>query len=279
VITGAGDQAAQSIGTGITGPGTISVTIGTSGVVFAATDSYVPDAFGRLHAYCHAAPGKWHLMGVTLSAGGSLRWFRDTLCDSEKAEAEAADRDAYDLMTEAASRVPAGSEGLLFLPYLSGERTPHPDPDARGVFFGLSLRHSKAHMTRAVLEGVTFSLRQCLDLLCSLGVCLGRVRVSGGGARSVLWSRLLADILNFEVVELNITQGACYGAALLAGVGTDVYHDVDDACYHTIREVGSTWPGANRQVYDRFFERYQALYPALKAEYAAMARTLNPDSE
>jgi xylulokinase len=170
VVAGAGDQAAQSIGTGIAREGVVSVTIGTSGVVFAATNQYGFDPTGELHAYCHAVPGTWHLMGVTLSAGGSLRWFRDTLCEAERAEAARTGRDVYDIIAELASTAPPGSDGLLFLPYLTGERTPHADPDARGVFFGLSLRHSKAHMARAVLEGVTFSLRECLDLLCAAWV-------------------------------------------------------------------------------------------------------------
>ena len=162
-------------------------------------------------------------MGVTLSAGGSLRWFRDALCDVEKAEALKTGRDAYDIITEAAGAVPVGSDGLLFLPYLTGERTPHADPFARGVFFGLSLRHGKAHMARAVLEGVTFSLRECLDLLCALGQSCARVRVSGGGSRSPFWRQMMADVFGVEIVEVNVTQGACYGAALLAGVGTGVY--------------------------------------------------------
>jgi len=279
VVAGAGDQAAQSIGTGITGPGTISVTIGTSGVVFAATDSYMPDAQGRLHAYCHAVPGKWHLMGVTLAAGGSLRWLRDTVCESEKTRAAASGQDAYDLMTEAASRVPPGCEGLLFLPYLSGERTPYPDPDARGVFSGLSLTTTRAHIIRAVLEGVTFSLRDCLDLLCSLGVCFGRIRVSGGGARSELWRRMMADVFNSEVVELNVMQGACYGAALLAGVGVGVFQDAEDACIRTIREIGSIWPGKNRAVYEPYYERFRALYPALKDEFGRMGKVTDPARE
>ena len=263
VVAGAGDQAAQSIGTGIAREGIVSVTIGTSGVVFAATGKYAFDPTGGLHAYCHAVPDTWHLMGVTLSAGGSLRWFRDALCQSEKAEVARTGRDVYDIITELAATAPAGSDGLLFLPYLTGERTPHADPDARGVFFGLSLRHSKAHMARAVLEGVTFSLRECLDLLCGLGQSCARVRVSGGGSRSVFWRQMMADVFGVEIVEVNVTQGAAYGAALLAGVGTGIYANEEQACERAVRETGSTKPGPNAGAYADAYERYRALYPAL----------------
>jgi xylulokinase len=273
VVAGAGDQAAQSIGTGIADEGIVSVTIGTSGVVFAATNSYLPDQTGRMHAYCHAAPGRWHLMGVTLSAGGSLRWYRDTFCEAEKQSAVVSGRDAYDILTEAASRVPAGSEGLLFLPYLSGERCPYPDPNARGVFLGLSLRHSKPHLGRAVIEGVTFSLRDCLELLCKHNLSCGRIRVSGGGSRSPLWRQVMADVFGSEIVTVNVSQGAAYGAALLAGVGTGIYNTVQEACQRTIRETGVTQPGPVRKAYDDFYQRYRALYPKLKNEFMLLAET------
>jgi xylulokinase len=267
VVAGAGDQAAQSIGTGIAREGAVSVTIGTSGVVFAATNQYRFDLTGKLHAYCHAVPDTWHLMGVTLSAGGSLRWFRDALCDSERAEAQRTGRDVYDIITELAATAPAGSDGLLFLPYFTGERTPHADPNARGVFFGLSLRHTKAHMARAVLEGVTFSLRECLDLLCKLGQSCSRVRVSGGGSRSALWRQMMADVFGTEIVEVNVTQGAAYGAALLAGVGTGVYTNEEQACANAVHETGSTKPGPDTGKYAESYERYRALYPALAPEF------------
>jgi xylulokinase len=272
VVAGAGDQAAQSIGTGIARAGIVSVTIGTSGVVFAATNKYKSDATGELHAYCHAVPGTWHLMGVTLSAGGSLRWFRDTLCEAEKTEAARTGRDVYDIITELASTAPVGSDGLLFLPYLTGERTPHADPNARGVFFGLSLRHTKAHMARAVLEGVTFSLRECLDLLCALGQSCSRVRVSGGGSRSAFWRQMMADVFGTEIVEVNVTQGAAYGAALLAGVGTGIYADAGQACERTVHETGSTNPGPNAGQYAESYERYRALYPAVAPEFRRLAQ-------
>ena len=272
VVVGAGDQAAQSIGTGIAREGIVSVTIGTSGVVFAATNGYTFDPTGELHAYCHAVPDTWHLMGVTLSAGGGMRWFRDTLCQPEEAEAARTGRDVYDVITKLAATAPVGSDGLLFLPYLTGERTPHADPDARGVFFGLSLRHTKAHMARAVLEGVTFSLRECLDLLCNLGQSCSRVRVSGGGSRSAFWRQMMADVFGTEIVEVNVTQGAAYGAALLAGVGTGVYSSEELACERTVRETGSTKPGSNAGEYAKCFERYRALYPALAPEFRRAAR-------
>jgi len=268
VVAGAGDQAAQSLGTGITSPGVVSVTIGTSGVVFAATAGYVFDPTGAMHSYCHAVPQTWHLMGVTLSAGGSLRWLRDTVWQHERS----ASADIYGLMTAAASKVPAGADGLLFLPYLSGERTPYPDPDARGVFFGLSLRHGREHLTRAVIEGVTFALRDGLELLCRLETRCGRVRVSGGGAKSALWRQVMADVFNVEIAEVNVTQGAAFGAALLAGVGAGVFGSVREACDKTVRETTITLPGADVARYSQYYERYRALYPALLGEFKALAR-------
>jgi len=275
VVGGAGDQAAQSIGTGIISSGIVSVTIGTSGVVFAVTDSYLYDKTGRLHAYCHAVPGKWHLMGVMLAAGGSFRWYRDVLCEVELTKATATGSDAYDILTAAAAVVPPGSEGLLFLPYLSGERTPYPDPNARGVFFGLSLCHTKPHLTRAVVEGVTYGLKDSLRLLCELGIKFDRVRISGGGARSQLWRQIMADVFNVEIIEVNTTESAAYGAALLAGVGIGFYENVEAACQRTIRETGSTRPGPAASIYADYYERYRALYPVLKEEFKKLSSVLS----
>jgi xylulokinase len=268
VVAGAGDQAAQAIGAGITSSGIVSVTVGTSGVIFDANDSCVIDDLGRLHAYCHAVPAIWHLMGVTLAAGGSLRWLRDSMWTAEKPKAG---QDLYEIIIAAAATIPAGAEGLIFLPYLSGERTPHPDPHARGVFFGLSLRHARAHMARAVLEGVAFSLKECLELLHQVGVRFDRVRISGGGAKSVLWRQIMADVFGVEVVEVNITQGAAYGAALLAGVGAGIFIDAADACARTIRETSVTKPGPDQAFYERLYDRYKALYPLLKKEYEKLS--------
>lgn len=259
VVAGAGDQAAQSIGTGIVDEGVASVTVGTSGVVFAAADRPVVDPTGGLHGYCHAAPKRWHLMGVTLSAGGSFRWLRDLL------------ETDYDRLDWLAAGVKAGADGLIFLPYLSGERTPHADPHARGVFFGLSLAHGRAHLARAVLEGVAFSLNDCLELLCRLQVECGRIRVSGGGAGSVLWRQIMSDVFGRELVTVNVNQGAAYGAALLAAVGVGVFPDVATACRTAVQETGVTRPGSEAVRYARLYQLYRALYPALAHEFAELA--------
>lgn len=275
VVGGGGDQAAQAVGTGIVHEGIVSVTLGTSGVVFAASERYRVEPEGKLHAFCHAVPGQWHLMGVMLSAAGSFRWYRDTLGNMEKAAAAASGRDAYDLLTESAAAAPPGSEGLIFLPYLTGERTPYPDPNARGVFFGLTLRHSKAHLTRAVLEGVSYGLRDSLELMRDLGLAITEVRVSGGGARSALWRQILADTFDVELVTVNVTEGAAYGAALLAGVGADIFGSVADAARTAVQVTGRTAPGPATTVYADFYPRYRALYPALKAEFAATAEVVS----
>lgn len=276
VVCGAGDQAAQAIGTGIYAPGTVSVTIGTSGVVFAAIDEYQIDKTGRLHTYCHAIPGLWHLMGVMLSAGASLRWFKDTFYKQEIIRAKREKIEIYDLITQEANRIPAGSEGLIFLPYLSGERTPYPDPYARGVFFGISLKHSRAHMVRAVIEGITFGLRDCLELLKSLGIRFNRVRVSGGGAKSMLWRRIMADVFDLDIITVNTTQGAALGAAILAGVGTGIYRDIGSACKKIIKETGVTKPGKDVEIYQYYYRQYQNLYPALKQRFKMLATLVNP---
>ena len=255
VVAGAGDQAAEALGCGIVAEGAVSVTIGTSGVVFAATSAPRLDAEGRMHAYCHALAGAWHVMGVMLSAGGSLRWLRDVLGAPVP----------YEVLLEGTADVPAGSEGLLFLPYLTGERTPHADPHARGALVGLTLRHRRAHLTRAVLEGVAFGLRDCLQLLGSLGIDVERVRLSGGGARSPLWRQILADVFDREVATVNVTQGAAFGAAVLAGVGAGVYGGVGEAAGAIVRETHTTCPGPDAARYPACYERYRALYPALAA--------------
>jgi xylulokinase len=270
VVGGGGDQAAQAVGTGSAVEGIVSVTIGTSGVVFATCNAYRPEPQGRLHAFCHAAPGVWHLMGVMLAAGGSFRWFRDTLGEPERAQAAASGGDAYDLLTAAAGNAPAGCEGLLFLPYLCGERTPYPDPHARGAFVGLTLRHTKAHLTRAVMEGVTFGLRDSLELMRGLGLEIRQVRVSGGGARSGVWRQMLADVFDTEIVTVNVTQGAAFGAALLAGVGIAAYPDVTSACQAVVKVTQRCAPGPAAHVYADYYPRYRALYPALAGEFAAL---------
>ncbi|HOX05232.1 MAG TPA: xylulokinase [Planctomycetota bacterium] len=272
VVGGGGDQAAQAVGTGIVSEGAVSVTLGTSGVVFAASDRYRVEPSGLLHAFCHAVPGKWHLMGVMLSAGGSLRWYRDALCGEEKALAARRGCDPYEIMIAEAAKAPAGCEGLIFLPYLTGERTPHPDPLARGAFVGLTLRHGKGHLTRAVLEGVAYGLADSLTLMRELKLSVREIRASGGGARSPLWRQILADVFRAPVATVNSTDGAAYGAALLAGVGTGAFKSVESAAAKAVKVTGRT--GVEKKtaaVYARYYPRYRALYPALKEEFAAVS--------
>lgn len=276
VVAGAGDQAAGAVGTGSVRAGITSVVLGTSGVVFATSDTYRVEPEGRLHAFCHAVPGKWHLMGVMLSAAGSFRWYRDVLGGPEQAVAAQTGQDVYDILTAQAAQAPAGCEGLIFLPYLSGERTPYPDPDARAVFFGLTLRHGKAHLTRAVLEGVAYGLRDSLELVRALDAehPVTQVVVSGGGARSALWRQIFADVFGAEIVTVNATEGAAYGAALLAGVGAGVYTSVENACDTVVRVTGRDRPGDAAPVYAEYYQRYRALYPALAPQFRALSRTV-----
>ncbi len=260
VVAGGGDQAAQAVGVGAIKPGIVALTLGTSGVVFAATSEPYVEPEGRLHAFCHSVPHTWHLMGVMLSAAGSLRWYRDTL----------APQASFDDVVAPAAAVPPASEGLLFLPYLTGERTPHPDPLARGAFVGLTVRHTQPHMTRAVLEGVAFGLRDCMELIRAASP-IDQVRVSGGGAKSALWRQILADVMNTELVTVNTTEGAAYGAALLAGVGAGRWASVAESCTATVRPVERTAPvAANVPVYEQAYAHYRSLYPALKPLFHAI---------
>jgi xylulokinase len=256
VVGGGGDQAAGAVGVGAVQPGVVSLALGTSGVVFASTSAPFIEPQGRLHAFCHAVPGRWHLMGVMLSAAGSLRWYRDTFHPGQD----------YDSLLAPAADIPSGCEGLLFLPYLTGERTPYPDPLARGAFVGLTIRHNQGHLVRAVLEGVAFGLRDSFELMKQAGQKeIRQVRVSGGGARSLLWRQILADVLGAELVTVNTTEGAAYGSALLAGVGAGLWPDVDSACHATVRLTGSTAPQpAEMAAYEKYYALYRQLYPALK---------------
>jgi xylulokinase len=262
IVGGGGDQAAAAVGTGAVEQGIVSLSLGTSGVVFATTDRPTIEPDGRLHAFCHSVPGKWHLMGVMLSAAGSLRWFRDTF-------AATAD---FDALLAPAADVPPGSEGLLFLPYLTGERTPYPDPLARGAFVGLTVRHGLPQLTRSVLEGVAFGLRDCFELMKSAGLgAVSQVRVSGGGARSPLWRQILADVLKTELVTVSSEEGAAYGAALLAAVGTGAFADVPGACREAISITGRTEPGTPASAYESIYAVYRSLYPALKPIFGSLA--------
>lgn len=263
IVGGGGDQAAGGLGMGAVSPGIVALTLGTSGVVFAATKEPLVQPEGRLHAFCHAVPDRWHFMGVMLSAAGSLQWYRDTLAPEAPFD---------DLVNEAAAVAP-GSEGLFFLPYLSGERTPHPDPLARGAWVGLTTRHGRGHLTRAVLEGVAYGIRDSFTLIQAAGVGpISQVRIAGGGARSALWRQIMADVLGTELVTVNTTEGAAYGAALLAGVGAGLWASAEEACRSTIRITGHTSPNAaNRADYDTLYPNYQALYPALSPTFNAVA--------
>ena len=263
VAAGGGDQAAQAVGVGAVEPGVVALTVGTSGVVFATTPSALIESEGRLHAFCHAVPGMWHFMGVMLSAAGSLQWYRDTLAPGL----------SFDELLHEAEAVPAGSEGLQFLPYLSGERTPYPDPLARGAFVGLTLRHGRGHLTRALLEGVSFGLKDSFTLIQQAGLGeIRQVRASGGGTKGALWRQILASVLEAELVTVNTTEGAAFGAALLAGVGAQAWPDVPAACAAAVRITGSTRPDPGQaQVYRQAYPLYRALYPALKPSFDQMA--------
>ncbi|MBN2471718.1 MAG: xylulokinase [Anaerolineae bacterium] len=262
VVGGGGDQAAGAVGMGAVQPGIVALTLGTSGVVFATTETALIEPEGRLHAFCHAIPDRWHFMGVMLSAAGSLQWYRDTLAPGID----------FDTLLTPAESVAPGSEGLFFLPYLTGERTPYPDPLARGAWVGLTVRHTQAHMTRAVLEGVAFGIKDSFMLIQEAGLGeISQVRIAGGGAKSPLWRQIMADVLGAELVTVNTTEGAAFGAALLAGVGAGLYPDGATACEATIQVTGSTVPGPNAARYPAYYERYRALYPALADQFRAIA--------
>jgi xylulokinase len=265
VVGGGGDQAAAAVGTGAVVEGTVSLSLGTSGVVFASADRPIVEPEGRLHAFCHAVPGKWHLMGVMLSAAGSLRWYRDALAPGV----------GFDALIEPAADVPPGSDGLLFLPYLTGERTPYPDPLARGALVGLTVRHTQPHLTRAVLEGVAFGLRDSFELMKGVGLAdITQVRITGGGAKSPLWRQVLSDVFQVELVTVNTTEGAAYGAALLAATGMGVFPDVATACEAVVQTTGSTTPGPASVVYEEMYPLYRELYPALRPSFDALSRVV-----
>ncbi len=268
VVGGGGDQAAGAVGNGIVRPGVLSCTVGSSGVVFAYMAEPKRDPRGRVHTFCHAVPGAWHVMGVTQGAGLSLRWFRDQFGGLERVLAAHLGADPYEILIEEARRAPVGCEGLIFLPYLMGERTPHLDADARGVLFGLTARHTRNDVIRSILEGVAYSLRDSFEILRELQVPIEQVRASGGGARSELWRQIQADVYNTPLVTINTTEGPAYGVALLAGVGTGVWQSVPEACDATIKITGTTTPDPERvKVYDAYYQVYRGLYSKLKPAY------------
>lgn len=264
VVAGAGDQAAGAVGMGITRAGVVSATIGTSGVVFAATDKPSLDPKGRLHTFCHAIPGRWHVMGVTQAAGLSLRWFRDRF------GAGADDgRDPYDRLSAEAATAPPGSEGAFWAPYLMGERTPHLDPFARAAFVGLSASHTRAHMIRAILEGVAYSLQDTFTIFDEIRVPVERIRLGGGGARGSLWQQIQADVYAHEVEILQAEEGAAYGAAILAGVGSGAWKSVDEACDATVRVAKTVKPDkSSSATMQRGYQTYRRIYPALHSIFA-----------
>ena len=258
VVAGGGDQSANAVGVGVVAPDTVALSLGTSGVIFAATDRPTIEPRGRVHAFCHAVPQRWHLMSVMLSAAGSLRWFRDAFAPGED----------FGALVAAAADVPAGSDGLLFLPYLSGERSPHPDPLARGAFIGLTLRHDRRHLTRAVLEGVAFGLKDGLDLMTDAGMpAPAQIRASGGGTVSPLWRQILADVLGAEIATVETAEGAAYGAGLLAAVGAGWHATVDGAAASWVRAIPVAEPGQDATGYAAAHVTYRELYPALSPSF------------
>ena len=259
VVAGGGDQAAAAVGVGSVEPGVSSLSLGTSGVVFTTTPGPTVEPEGRLHAFCHSVPNRWHLMGVMLSAAGSLRWYRDTLAPGV----------TFDELVDEAAEAPPGSDGLLFLPYLTGERTPYPDPLARGAFVGLTVAHTRAHLTRAVLEGVAFGLRDSLELVRGAGLAPStEIRATGGGIQSDLWRQILADVLDARIVTTSTAEGAAQGAAILAAVGAGWYPTVEDACHAFVQVGDPTEPSGDG--YNEAYARYRDLYPALAPTFHAM---------
>ncbi len=272
VVGGAGDNAAAAVGTGVVEDGRAFATIGTSGVVFAHTDKLSIDPQGRVHTFCCAVPGAWHVMGVTLAAGQSLKWYRDNFCDADKVEADKQGVDPYDLMTAEAAKTPIGSNRLIYLPYLMGERTPHLDPDCRGAFVGLSGMHTRYDLVRAVMEGVTFSLRDCAEILRGMGVQSDVILACGGGGSSAFWRQMMADILGCPVATTINKEGPALGVAILAGVGAGLYPSVPEACRQIVGVNASQDPVAEHVAeYNKFYEIYRGLYPALKNSWKALA--------
>ncbi len=272
VVGGAGDNAAAAVGTGVVKDGTAFTTIGTSGVVFAHSSQVTIDPKGRVHTCCCAVPGAWHVMGVTQGAGLSLKWFKDQFCQDYVAEAEKQGVDVYDLINKDVAEIPAGSDRLIYLPYLMGERTPHLDPDCRGVFFGLSAIHTKAHLLRAVMEGVSYSLSDCNDILQEMGITVDSMMACGGGGKSPVWRQMLADMYGCEVKTIAQTEGPALGVAILAGVGCGIYESVESACEKLITDNETAGPDAKMtELYDDYHQLYKKLYTDLKDSYKILA--------
>jgi len=272
IVGGGSDNAAGAVGSGIIRSGLISDSIGTSGVVFAHMDRPLYDSQGRVHSFCHAVPGKWHLTGVTLSAAGSLRWYFDEFGPSKEIIKNFPDIKGYDLLDKQAERVPAGSDGLIFLPYLSGERTPYADPDARGVFFGISYLHGPDHFVRSIMEGVAFSQLDCLTLMRDLNINSDKIILFGGGAKSSIWRQIIADILNSKVVTLNVEEGPAFGAAIIAGAGCGIYPSIKEGVDKIINEDKENNPIAeNVEKYKKLYAIYKLLYKDLKDNFKKLS--------
>lgn len=269
VVGGAGDCAAGAVGNGVVKKGVLSTSIGTSGVMFVHSDEPQYDTSGRLHTFCHAVNGKWHMMGVNLTSGGSLQWWVDSVLQGL---AGVTAKNRYAAATAEAAKIAAGSDGLLFLPYLNGERTPHADPNARGSFVGMNLTHTRGHLTRSVMEGITFALRDSLEIITSLGVPVRQIRASGGGSKNPLWRQMQADVFGKKITTLQVEQGPAYGVALLAAVGDGAYRSIETACKATIEVADET--AADRQAvksYNKLFPIYQQLYGQLKESMSELA--------
>jgi xylulokinase len=269
VVGGAGDCAAGAVGNGVVRKGVLSTSIGTSGVVFVHSDEPQYDAAGRLHTFCHAVNGKWHMMGVNLTSGGSLEWWVDRVLQGLSGVSK---KNRYDAATGEAANVAPGSDGLIFLPYLNGERTPHADPNARGGFVGMNLTHTRGHMTRSVMEGITFALRDSLDIIESLGVPVRQIRASGGGSTNPMWRQMQADVFGKKITTLQVEQGPAFGVALLAAVGDGAYKSIESACKATIQIADETRPAQQAvKNYNKLFPIYRDLYGQLKDSMSALA--------
>lgn len=275
VAGGGGDNACSAVGNGVIEEGIVQVSVGTSGTIFAPMREPKMDPKLRVHTFCHAVPGQWHAMGVMLMAGGSLRWFRDELCAEERAEAERRGIDPYVVIVERAAEAPLGSEGLIFLPYMTGERTPHADPHARGVFLGLGLRHAKVHLARAILEGVCYGLRDSLEIFREMELPVGEVRSTGGGSRSAFWRQMQSDVFGTPLMGMEIDEGAAFGAALLGGVGAGVWPDVPAACRAVVRTREPVEPNRRASAaYGKYYPVYRGLYRSLKRHFARLAKVV-----
>jgi xylulokinase len=275
VVGGGADNACTAVGNGIVVTGKTSASIGTSGTMLTPMDTPEVDPDLRAHTFCHCVPHKWYIMGVMLSAGGAFRWLRDTLGNKEIEQAKIKGVDPYEILTEKAAQVEPGCEGLIFLPYLIGERTPHGDANAKGVFFGLTLRHRKDHLIRSVMEGVTYGMRDSLEIIGNLGLDVGQITATGGGARSALWRQMQADIYGAEVVTINIAEGPAFGAAILAGVGAKVYNSIQEATDSIVKVTSKTQPDKNNvKTYEEYYQIYRSLYPALKPEFDKVSETV-----